>query len=1351
MIKNKLKSLRYLELATVLTILSVVSLLVFVSSSRKPQAIHQSIGVNEQINYQGRLLTSTGAVVPDGTYNVEFKIYQDGDGVLGGGDEALKWTETRTGGNRVTVKNGYFSVYLGSITAFGSNIDWNQDVVWLSINIGGTGSPSWDGEMSPFTRFSSTPYALNAKALNGITSTGFVQLAQGAQTDASASQSSIAINKTGNTADILDLMRAGSSVLKIANDGSALFQNSTNSTAAFQIQNSAGTSNLFIADTTNTRIGIGATPANSLLTIGTNTTTADGGITFGTDTNLYRGGSNLLRTDDNVLVRTSSNSLNAFRIQDSGGNDVMSVSTLNNNKKLTVGGNVDGSLGVYGASGNGFEVFTSSGGSLSVGLDVYEFFDSSYANLLFSADGTTGNFGIGLSAGSANYKLDVDGDINISPGSVYRIDGVAGSTATCSGGQFLKNQVVLGGLTMNGTCSAITGAEITDGSIANADLANSSISLALGTSGTDINWGAGSVSLGGTATLNLPDASATARGLVTTGDQTFNGYKTFNQGARFDNTGVLVRNLAADAFKVQTTFNVDLLSVDTSGNAVTLGSSLTDGLLINSEIRGGSPLSFEGATNDDVRTTFSFVDPTANRTITFPNTSGAIVLDTQFNGDATVSSSGLVTIQNGVVTNAKLANSSINLALGTSGTNANWSAGSVSLGGTATLNLPDASASNRGLVTTGAQTFAGLKTFGAGLTANSGAVNLNATGTSLTNIGNTTGALTLVGSSGSTISFGGLTIDSAELNLLDGKNAALVDVNDAVLTAITGTGALNAGSITSGFGAIDVGASSITTTGTIGTAGLTTFTGGGATFADTVNLPGGGYISLFNCCGDATWINLPTTGPSGIGTGGAGANPFLAYVSGPGNWFTNAVAGDTAYRNTSGRLLFGASATAYQMAIATGGITFDTPTTFNGSLTANSTVALGNGSSNFSVNSSAFKVTTAGAVSGVTTLDTSGNITTGGTFVGNGRSGITLAACANDQYIGNGVRIDDGLITQGSCRTDATSIFSDLRLKENIDDVGSVLDKIRDINIVTFDYKCNDPNLVDLHLSCDKQRGVIAQELEQLFPDLVREDSNGYKMVDAIGLGFYNLKAVSELAHFLNSSGEASFSTASVTNGLKTDSISALTANGAIHIGGDVIIDGNIIAKKIKADQIEGLDILAGQVRALSDAQGQSTAPPDPTQSTPEEEQSPNDTTVLKLAAQQASINLDLSVGGGLTVGGPAEFKGNSIFYKLVTFVEKAIFKNDVTFEGTVAFNSDTGGFAVVRAGQDRVRVTFDRPYAHIPVVTVTVKNGQFVQYAYTDLSPQGFTIILQQPAVGDVEFSWTALSVPEAKTAQAN
>lgn len=60
-----------------------------------------------------------------------------------------------------------------------------------------------------------------------------------------------------------------------------------------------------------------------------------------------------------------------------------------------------------------------------------------------------GNVGIGT---SPSYKLDTAGDINSSTG--YRIGGAAGASTTCSGGQFLQNQVVSGGIVTGGSCAA---------------------------------------------------------------------------------------------------------------------------------------------------------------------------------------------------------------------------------------------------------------------------------------------------------------------------------------------------------------------------------------------------------------------------------------------------------------------------------------------------------------------------------------------------------------------------------------------------------------------------------------------------------------------------------------------------------------------------------------------------------------------------------------------------------------------------------------------------------------------------------------------------------------------------------
>lgn len=206
-------------------------------------ASYAAPGINQTLSFQGRLLTAGGGVVPDGHYNIQFKIYQGGTGTAAGNPGGtLKWTENYVRNNDpdagVEVKNGYFSVNLGSVNPFGTQVDWNDDTLYLSMNVGGSdedcetfgASPcTGDGEMLPMKRMTATPFAINSAQLGGKTADNFVQLAQGVQTDASTNTSSIFINKTGS-GNLIQLQNTGVDVFTVDNSGNIAMGNNANHT-----------------------------------------------------------------------------------------------------------------------------------------------------------------------------------------------------------------------------------------------------------------------------------------------------------------------------------------------------------------------------------------------------------------------------------------------------------------------------------------------------------------------------------------------------------------------------------------------------------------------------------------------------------------------------------------------------------------------------------------------------------------------------------------------------------------------------------------------------------------------------------------------------------------------------------------------------------------------------------------------------------------------------------------------------------------------------------------------------------------------------------------------------------------
>lgn len=284
------------------------------------QPTQAAAGINQQMNFQGRLLNAQGATVPDGSYNIEFKIYQDGDGQTAGdttGTPAgvLKWTEDHlnAASQGVVVKNGFMSVQLGSVTPFGSSIDWNQDTLWLSMNIAGTNgtctpfsSCTPDGEMVPMKRLSSSPYSINSGLLGGLASSQFLQLAQGLQTDATAN-TSININKTG-TGNFLALQSSG--------------------TAAFTL---TGTGDVTLGSNANHTVSIAAAPASSAgrtLTVVAGAAGGGTGVLNGGDLVLQGGGGTGGGVSGSVVIASNgSNSTTALQVKNAAGSAVLAVDT----------------------------------------------------------------------------------------------------------------------------------------------------------------------------------------------------------------------------------------------------------------------------------------------------------------------------------------------------------------------------------------------------------------------------------------------------------------------------------------------------------------------------------------------------------------------------------------------------------------------------------------------------------------------------------------------------------------------------------------------------------------------------------------------------------------------------------------------------------------------------------------------------------------------------------------------------------------------------------------------------------------------------------------------------------------
>jgi hypothetical protein len=122
-------------------------------------------------------------------------------------------------------------------------------------------------------------------------------------------------------------------------------------------------------------------------------------------------------------------------------------------------------------------------------------------------------------------------------------------------------------------------------------------------------------------------------------------------------------------------------------------------------------------------------------------------------------------------------------------------------------------------------------------------------------------------------------------------------------------------------------------------------------------------------------------------------------------------------------------------------------------------------------------------------IDTSGNLCVGRSSVGAGDRFVVQTIASGTIMLGYNSSATNTyqVLDSGNVRNTNNSYgaISDQRRKENIVDATPKLEKLNQVRIVNFNMIGDE----------QKQIGVIAQELEQIFPSMVEEDSDGMKAV----------------------------------------------------------------------------------------------------------------------------------------------------------------------------------------------------------------------------------------------------------------
>ena len=414
----------------------------------------------------------------------------------------------------------------------------------------------------------------------------------------------------------------------------------------------------------------------------------------------------------------------------------------------------------------------------------------------------------------------------------------------------------------------------------NLDLGVTSVGITLGSSGTDVSVSGSPITSSGNITINLPTASATNRGLLSAADwvtfnskqdagsfvtldtaQTITAQKTFTTSGGSDSVIITTTGagFALDAIKAGNGEVIRVTKTSGSGNAMTIsGGNFEAGTIVKTGGTSSQFLKADGSIDSTAYTTNTGTVTSVSGTGTVSGLSLSGTVTTSGNltlgGTLSLTSANVTdalgftpynaTNPAGYTTNVGTVTSVAALTLGTSGTDLSSTVANGTTTPVITLNVPTASAANRGALSA-----ADWTTFNGKQPALNGTGFVKISGTTISYDNSTyltTGnaASTYLPLVGGTLT-GALNVTNANINLSNafyyagklvaGTNIALIGMNasDKVSIDPNGYGVVIGNTLSLG-GALNGTSASftsgITLAGAAGTSIFTSFSVGGTTY-----------------------------------------------------------------------------------------------------------------------------------------------------------------------------------------------------------------------------------------------------------------------------------------------------------------------------------------------------------------------------------------------------------------------------------------------------------------------------------------------------------------------------------------